>query len=328
MNKLITHLIVALAYASFSEAKEYTVKKGDNLGEIAETFERSLDDLLVCNPKLSDPDYLKQDQVLKLSIDYAVKTGDSLWSIARTYGTTVSEILSYNNLADADEIQSGTVLELPCRKSYSVKAVSDAEKQTTGKKKAKKNTGKTIRYASGLELEIVTDPHLIGKGQEFYDPNHADTPLVKVPRSYLTKKVSEHFHLAEFAAIPSSSLVAQKYKQRFAGDNYFTYIRLDPDFIEKLEQLREKTRRPLEINSGYRSNGYNTKLYRQLYHRKPTKSRHISGDASDLAISQFHGKTRRQFLRDVDQVFKKGGVGKGSTFVHVDDRGRKARWRY
>ena len=44
---------------------------------------------------------------------YAIKSGDTLTRIAKTHGVTVSDIMTANNLSDADRIISGKVIKIP-----------------------------------------------------------------------------------------------------------------------------------------------------------------------------------------------------------------------
>ncbi len=44
---------------------------------------------------------------------YSVKTGDTLTRIAKNYGVTVSDIMTANNLSNADKIYSGQILKVP-----------------------------------------------------------------------------------------------------------------------------------------------------------------------------------------------------------------------
>lgn len=44
---------------------------------------------------------------------YSVKTGDTLTRIAKSYGVTISDIMTANNLSNADKIYSGQILKVP-----------------------------------------------------------------------------------------------------------------------------------------------------------------------------------------------------------------------
>jgi membrane-bound lytic murein transglycosylase D len=119
---------------------EYTVQKGDNLGNIAKKFSVSLTDLKEWNQLLSQNVALgkvlivaKNEVVIntaqvsldsfkkkgntaavstKPGIDYYVKKGDSLYSIAKKYpGITISDIKKWNDIRD-EKIKPGMKLKI------------------------------------------------------------------------------------------------------------------------------------------------------------------------------------------------------------------------
>ena len=323
-------LIVALylALPSPVEARSYTIRPGDSYEKIGRKTGSSVDDLLTCNPGLKATK-LQIGQKVQLSRPYTVRPNDSLWDIAQREGTTIAEIAAANRIKDADTIHPGIVLELPCRKPRVAAArVEDHEEHYTPGRRKKSVTTKTVRFPGGLRLEVVTDVNLVGPGKEFYDPNQSGNPLLKVPRTALDDKVSKYFLLAEFAHIGTPSLARKEYTQAYMGDRYNTYIRLDLALLQKLDQLRAQAGRPLFIQSGYRSYGYNQRLYERVYGRRPTVSRHSSGDGVDLDLPPLKKKQRQKFNQKAENLFRQGGVGRANGFVHVDDRGRRARWRY
>ena len=82
----------------------YTVKKGDNLYNIAKKYNTSVSNILGLN-NLTNTN-LSIGQVLKIPANnitqdkvYIVKKGDSLYSIATKYNTTVNSIKNKNNLS-------------------------------------------------------------------------------------------------------------------------------------------------------------------------------------------------------------------------------------
>ncbi len=322
-------LVEAPAYA----ARTYTIRPRDSLEQIGRKVGSSVEDLLTCNPGIK-PLKLQVGQKIQLSRQYKIRPNDSLWDIAQREGTTIAEIASYNRIKPAETIHPGDVLELPCReprKQPTVRRAEDHDEQytpPTPKKRKKVVKAKRMCFPSKLCLEIVTDPNLIGPGKEFYDPNQSGNPLLRVPKAALYDRVSRYFALAEFARVGTPSLAQTKYLQTFKGDRYNTYIRLDPDLLRKLDNLRKNAGRSLFIPSGYRSYGYNARLYRQVYGRSPTISRHSSGDGVDVDVPPLKKKQRRKFDAQVEKLFRNGGLGRANGFAHVDDRGRRARWHY
>lgn len=319
-------LLFSLALAAASDAKEYQVRKGDFLTKIAARNSMIVEEILQCNPGLTIKSIIHPGQSLVLSREYLVREDDSLLGIAYAYGTTLTEVLDLNpQLKDEDLIYPGQRLSLPCRKisvkkQHSIEETTEESQKSVPKKK--QFTKKRWRFPSGLRLEVITDPRLVGKSQEFYDPWNSGNPLVRVRAGDLDEKVSKYFTLGEFARIETPALARKEYTQTRWGDVYYTHIRLEPDILRRLDHLREKLNRPIQVNSGYRSFGYNDRLYRRVYQRQPTKSRHCSGDGVDINLGY------KAIRRTTEYIFTNGGIGKGCSFTHLDTRGRKARWTY
>lgn len=95
-------------------------------------------------------------------------------------------------------------------------------------------------------------------------------------------------------------------------------IKLNIDLLLKLEELRvELGNRKIIVNSGYRCLIYNQKVGGAKY------SQHMKGSAADIRVMNM---SANDVYRYANKVFSNGGVGKYSTFIHVDVRGYRARW--
>lgn len=81
------------------EPTTYTVKRGDNLTEIAKMFGVTVQDLVKWNG-IKNPNLIYPGQKILIkapqAVWYKVVRGDNLTKIARAYGTTVSAILALN----------------------------------------------------------------------------------------------------------------------------------------------------------------------------------------------------------------------------------------
>lgn len=97
---------------------------------------------------------------------------------------------------------------------------------------------------------------------------------------------------------------------------------MDRNFMIALNQLRALAGRPIRINSGFRCFSHNFAI------GGTPGSYHMAGKAADIVIV---GLTLNEMVELAKQVeaFRDGGIGvyykKG--FVHVDSRGRRARWK-
>ena len=100
----------------------YTVAAGDTLGDIAERFDVSAEEILALNP-IVDPDLLAVGQELKVpgeaspsqggTNSYVVRPGDTLFSIALRFGVSMAALQDINNIGDPDQIAEGQELRIP-----------------------------------------------------------------------------------------------------------------------------------------------------------------------------------------------------------------------
>ena len=85
---------------------------------------------------------------------------------------------------------------------------------------------------------------------------------------------------------------------------------MEPEFLEKLDELRERVGFPFIITSGYRDATHPAEA------RKETPGTHNQGIAADIKVS--NGFER---MNIVHEAIKMGfSIGVARTFVHVDDR--------
>ena len=94
---------------------------------------------------------------------------------------------------------------------------------------------------------------------------------------------------------------------------------VQPMLLVYLDQLRAMVGKPLYVNSGYRCPEHNLNI------GGSPSSQHKLGKAADLRYPKDFSHTA--FIEMCQEVFSKGGVGIYPTFVHVDVRGYKARWK-
>ncbi len=122
-------------------------------------------------------------------------------------------------------------------------------------------------------------------------------------------KLTKNFHLNEFACRDGSETPCE------------VAINLK-ELALNLQVLRDDFKKPISINSGYRSPAYNKRI------GGATKSQHLYGNAADIVIG---GVTPLQVHSRIEQLIKdgkmkNGGLGIYNTFVHYDVRDTPARW--
>lgn len=115
-------------------------------------------------------------------------------------------------------------------------------------------------------------------------------------------KVGNFFKVNEFACRDASKVVL-----------------INPELVSVLDEIRRRIGRPVYINSGYRTISHNRA------NGGATNSMHIYGCAADIRADKTSIADLHKLCEDV--VGERGGVGLYSTFVHVDVRGFKARWK-
>ena len=117
------------------------------------------------------------------------------------------------------------------------------------------------------------------------------------------RQVTPHFKVREFACNDGS----------------------DPVFISQaladiLENIRVHFGKPVHINSGYRTVSYN-----KTVDGSSSTSQHCNGLAADIRVE---GVSPDRVADYAEQLLgDHGGVGIYDTFVHVDVRANKSRWK-
>ena len=114
----------------------YTVKKGDSLWSIANTYNVSVNDIVDYNnlgttmlqigQQLLIPNGSKFSPDDKNGITYIVKSGDSLWSIAKKYNVSVDSLKSINNL-NSNLLSIGQELVIPQTEEYKTYIVKSGD---------------------------------------------------------------------------------------------------------------------------------------------------------------------------------------------------------
>ncbi len=99
-------------------------------------------------------------------------------------------------------------------------------------------------------------------------------------------------------------------------------LTIDMRLVSALEELRALVKKPLVVTSAYRCPEHNARV------GGAQASEHVRGLAADVLVPK--GLTLADFYQKVDTIalFKNGGVGvyPEEGFLHLDIRGKRARW--
>lgn len=165
-------------------------------------------------------------------------------------------------------------------------------------------------FPSGASLSTATGN--TGKGEEHWDPNSTGLPLYETGAAVRGRKLSPNFTVGELV---------------FSGNQFADKARISPALVAALQKIRDRVGRPVRITSGYRSWQRNVAVYSQARPpKKPTLSRHCSGQAADITVAGMSGLDIAKAAVDVlgDGI----GVGIGAGFAHIDVRGKWTAWTY
>lgn len=96
--------------------------------------------------------------------------------------------------------------------------------------------------------------------------------------------------------------------------------KMDKKLLTNLQALRNLLARPLIITSGYRCEKHNREI------GGTTRSRHLTGQAVDIALNKVATSDKRKYLDGATSLFN--GIGIGTNLIHVDVRQSKTFWTY
>lgn len=93
---------------------------------------------------------------------------------------------------------------------------------------------------------------------------------------------------------------------------------IESDLVDILQKIRDHFGKAVMINSAFRTFSHNKKVGGATY------SQHLYGTAADIKVS---GVTASAVADYVESLMPNtGGIGRYSTFTHVDVRSTKSRW--
>ena len=93
---------------------------------------------------------------------------------------------------------------------------------------------------------------------------------------------------------------------------------VDVELITVLEELRQKVKKPITINSGHRCELHNRGI------GGASKSMHLTGKAADIVVKGIHSRLIYDYFNE--KYPHKYGIGYYDNFIHIDVRDNRARW--
>lgn len=234
MKKLVasfaTGIIIAGAAVTSVSAEEYEVKKGDNLWNIADEYNTTVEDLVEINELKSTT--IQPKQTLFINDKYTVEKGDTLIDISKEYDVSIEDLKEWNDLK-SDIIVIGQELTIkgvnvsqedkPVAKVEQNSADSNEKKEevseNTQKNESKSQNdnpeGKTISVtataytadcggcsgvtSTGVDLNanpnakvIAVDPNVIPLGSEVYVEGYGYATAADVGGAIKGNKIDVH----------------------------------------------------------------------------------------------------------------------------------------
>lgn len=118
-----------------------------------------------------------------------------------------------------------------------------------------------------------------------------------------------------------STYISKNFRVReFACKDGSDPIFIDDELVSVLQQIRDHFGKAVTITSAFRTASYNSskKVGGAKY------SQHLYGKAADIKVSGVAANVVADFAETL--MPSTGGIGRYSTFTHVDVRKVKARW--
>lgn len=93
---------------------------------------------------------------------------------------------------------------------------------------------------------------------------------------------------------------------------------VESDLVDILQKIRDHFGKAVTITSAFRTASHNKKVGGATY------SQHLYGTAADIKVSGVTASAVADFAETL--MPNTGGIGRYSTFTHVDVRSTKSRW--
>lgn len=121
------------------------------------------------------------------------------------------------------------------------------------------------------------------------------------------------------AAKDGATYISKNFRVReFRCQDGSDVVFIESDLVDILQKIRDHFGKAVTINSAFRTFSHNKKVGGATY------SQHLYGTAADIKVSGVTASAVADFAETL--MPNTGGIGRYSTFTHVDVRSIKSRW--
>ncbi len=178
------------SYISDSKFGIHVVQKGETLDSIAKKEKVSKYAIIYANSDIKRADLIKVGTVLTImplnGIAYSVKKGETAESVATKYGTTVRDIVEYNLLEKASEVNGGDTIFLVGVSANEIKNADTKEKSALAKAKADKAKKTTAVVETPIVVKAPAIVPAITPIQKITDPEtNIPQPSGQIAHGYI-----------------------------------------------------------------------------------------------------------------------------------------------
>ncbi|NOU96240.1 LysM peptidoglycan-binding domain-containing protein [Paenibacillus sp. LMG 31456] len=114
-----------LLFGGSAQAAVYTVKSGDSLWKISQTYNTNTSTLIQVNQLASNEIYPGQTLQVPGSATYSVKGGESMWDISLKQGVSLETLITANpQISNPNNVWDGLILNIPDKYGTAVVASS------------------------------------------------------------------------------------------------------------------------------------------------------------------------------------------------------------